>query len=117
MTYIDIAVYAVPTANKADFIAHSEKMLPIFKKHGALSVADCWGDDIPEGKITSLPMAVKCEETETVCFSWIMWSSKEARNDGMGQAMQDMQAAGSDTPPPFDGMRMIFGGFEPVVEA
>lgn len=116
MTFVDIAIYAVPTANREAFQAHAEKIAPIFKQHGALSVADCWGNDIPDGEVTSLPLAVKCKEDETVAFSWITWPSKAARDEGMGKAMADMQAAMTDSPMPFDGKRLIFGGFETVVQ-
>lgn len=117
MTYVDVAIYAVPTDNKAAFVEHARKVAPIFAAHGALSVADCWGDDIPDGAVTSLPMAVKRAAGETVAFSWITWPSKEARDAGMAKAMADMQAQDESNPMPFDGKRMIFGGFETVVEA
>jgi uncharacterized protein YbaA (DUF1428 family) len=117
MTYVDLAVYAVPTERKAEFISHSEVMAPVFTKHGALAAVDCWGDDIPEGEITSLPMAVKCEKNETVCFSWITWPDKAARDAGMAKAMEDMQNMSGNSPMPFDGKRMIFGGFQAIVEA
>ncbi len=79
-------------------------------------MVECWGDDVPDGKLTSFPMAVKCEENETVVFSWIIWSSREARDEGSQKAMADprMQQAGEM---PFDGKRMIFGGFEMIVES
>jgi len=115
MAYVNLAVYAVPTDKKDEFIAHAKQVAPIFKKHGALTVADCWGSDIPDGKVTSLPMAVKCEPGEIVAFSWITWPDKAAQEAGMGKAMADMQAM-TGSPMPFDGKRMIFGGFETVVE-
>lgn len=114
MTWVDLAVYAVPTEAKETFIAHSQKMGPVFKKHGALSLADCWGSEIPDGEVTSLPMAVKCEPHETVAFSWITWPDKVTRDEGMGKAMAEMEAMSE--PMPFDGKRMIFGGFETIVE-
>ena len=117
MTCVDIAVYAVPTERKAEFISHSEKKAPVFTKHGALAAVDCWGDDIPEGKVTSLPMAVKCEKNGTVCFSWITWPDKAKRDTGMAKAMEEMQSMSAASPMPFDGKRMNFGGFETIVEA
>ena len=84
----------------------------IFKEHGALTVVDCWGDDVPQGKLTSMPMAVRAEEGEVVCFSWITWASKEAHATGMGKAMEDPRMRGNAMP--FDGRRIIFGGFEMV---
>ena len=115
MAYIDIAIYAVPTDKKAEFKAHSEEIAPFFKKNGAIAVADCWGEDVPDGEVTSLPMAVKCEPGETVAYSHIIWPDKAARDAGMEKTMADMQAAG-EFAMPFDGKRMIFGGFEPLVE-
>ena len=117
MTYIDIAVYAVPTASKNAFKTHAEQIAPLFRKHGAIAVADCWGADVPGGEVTSLPMAVKCRDEETVAFSCITWPSKAVRDTGMPKAMADMRALGGGTPMPFDGKRMIFGGFEVMVEA
>lgn len=116
MTYISVAVYPVPTARKDEFIAHSKVMAPIFKKHGALAAVDCWGDSVPEGKLTSFPMAVKCEPGETVAYSHIIWADKAAHEAGMEKAMKDMQALEGDNPMPFDGKRMIFADFETVVE-
>ena len=116
MAYVDLAVYAVPTNNRAVFEDHAKQIAPIFKKHGALTVTDCWGDDIPDGEVTSLRMAVQCADDETVAFSWITWPDKAARDAGMGQAMGEMQEKMKDSPMPFDGKRLIFGGFETVVQ-
>ncbi len=116
MTYIDVAIYAVPTANKDAFIAHSKAITPLFTEHGALAAVDCWGADVQEGEITSLPMAVKLEPGETVAYSHIIWPSKAAREAGMPKVMEAMQG-GVGGEMPFDGKRMIFGGFETVIEA
>ena len=69
--------------NKDEYIKHAKEAAVVFKEHGALKLIDCWGDDVPDGEITSFPMAVKCKEDETVVFSWIVWPSKEVRNEGM----------------------------------
>lgn len=116
MAYVDLAVYAVPTNNRDAFEEHARLIAPIFKQHGALTVADCWGNDIPDGEVTSFKMAVKCTDEETVAFSWITWADKAARDEGMGKAMADMQEKLKDSPMPFDGKRLIFGGFETVVQ-
>ena len=79
MTYVDGMVAAVPTAKRMDYLEHSKLTSAVFKKHGATSVVECWGDDVAEGKLTSFPMAVKREPDETVVFSWITWVSKQAR--------------------------------------
>lgn len=119
MTYVQIAVYAVPTANKDAFIAHARQMAPVFKKHGAIKAVDCWGTDVPPGEVTSLPLAVKAGPDETVCFSYMTFESKAAAEACQTAAMQDFQQMAKDQgggAMPFDGSRMIFGGFETVVD-
>lgn len=83
MTYVDGFVAAVPTANREVFRQHAEKAAAVFKEHGALAVVECWGDDVPDGEVTSFPMAVRRNEDETVVFSWILWPTREARDQGM----------------------------------
>ena len=84
MTYIDGFVAAVPTANREKFKKHADEAAAIFKEYGALRVVECWGD-VPEGKITSFPMAVQRKDDETVVFSWIVWPSKGGAQGGLGQ--------------------------------
>jgi len=117
MTYVDGFVAAVPTANKEKYIEHARKAAPVFKKHGALKVVETWGDDVAEGKVTSLPMAVKCKPDETVVFSWVLWADKAARDAGWEKLMADPAMQPDKNPMPFDGQRLIFGGFEMVLEA
>ena len=117
MTYVDGYVLAVPNANKEAYKKLAEIAALIFKDHGALSVVENWGEDVPEGKLTSFPMAVKCQRDETVVFSWISWPSREARDSGMKKAMEDPRMKFDQNIMPFDGKRMIFGGFETIVEA
>ena len=113
MNYIDGFVASVPTTKRADFVTHAQTMGKLFKEHGAISVIDCWGDDVPEGKLTSFPMAVQCKPDETVVFSWITWPSREVRDESWKKLMADprMQSAAE---PPFDGKRLIYGGFQMV---
>lgn len=116
MSYVDGYVLAVPTAKKAEYQALAELASAVFIDHGALSVVENWGEDVPPGKWTSFPLAVQCKDDETVVFSWVVWPSKAARNSGMEQAMADPRF--KDMSPesmPFDGKRMIFGGFETIV--
>ena len=113
MTYIDGFVAAVPNANKDAYIEHARITSPIFKKYGALRVMDNWGDEVPDGEVTSFPMAVKAEPGEVIVFSWIEWPSKEARDKGMEQCMADPVFT-SDMTEPFDGKRMLIGGFETI---
>lgn len=116
MIYVDGYLIPVPDANKVAYKALAEKAATVFRKHGALRVVECWGDDVPEGKLTSFSMAVKRGEGETVVFSWIEWPTKEARNAGMKLAMEDLSGAMDPANNPFDGKRLIFGGFQAIVE-
>jgi uncharacterized protein YbaA (DUF1428 family) len=116
MTYVDGFVAAVPTANRERFKKHAEEAADVFKENGALKVVECWGDDVPEGQVTSFPMAVKRQPDETVVFSWIVWPSREVRDKGMKALMQDPRMQPGANPMPFDGKRMIFGGFVPIVD-
>ena len=115
MGYIDGFVLAVPKDNKELYIKHAVDAARVFKEYGALSLTDCWGDEVPDGDVTSFPLAVKCEENEVVCFSWVTWPSKEVRNEGMEKAMEDPRLSPEINPMPFDGKRMIFGGFNIIV--
>ena len=117
MTYVDGFVAAVPTANREAFRTHAETAAAVFKELGALKVVDCWGDDVPEGEVTSFPMAVKRNEDESVVFGWIIWPSREVRDAGMQKAMEDPRMQPDRNPMPFDGKRLIYGGFEIIAEA
>jgi uncharacterized protein YbaA (DUF1428 family) len=116
MSYIDGFVAAVPTANKAAYLDHVRTAAPVFKEHGALRMVECWGDDVPDGKLTSFPMAVKKEAGETVVFSWIVWPDKRARDDGMKKVMADPRMQPDVNPMPFDGRRIIYGGFDMILD-
>jgi uncharacterized protein YbaA (DUF1428 family) len=116
MTYIDGFVAAVPTANREKYRKHAQEAAEIFKKNGALKVVESWGDDVPEGQVTSFPMAVKRKDDETVVFSWITWPSRQVRDQGMKKVMDDPRMQPGANPMPFDGKRMIYGGFETIVE-
>ncbi len=118
MTYVDGFVIPVPEGKKQAYLELAQKAAPIFKEHGALSVVECWGNDLPDGKTTDFRMAVKAEAGENIVFSWITWPSKEARDAGNAKAMADERMAmGGSGAMPFDGKRMVFGGFETIVEA
>ncbi|MCW8956921.1 MAG: DUF1428 domain-containing protein [Gammaproteobacteria bacterium] len=116
MSYIDGFVVAVPTANKAIYKKYAETAAVIFKEYGALKLVECWGDNVPEGEVTSFPLAVKCKKDETVVFSWISWPSRKIRDQGMEKAMADPRLNPDTNPMPFDGNRMIYGGFEVIVD-
>ena len=116
MTYVDGYVAAVPTANREKFKKHAEAAAKVFKEHGVLKVVECWGDDVPDGQVTSFPMAVKRKDDETVVFSWIVWPSRETRKAAWEKVMADPRMQPDKNPMPFDGKRMIYGSFEPIVE-
>lgn len=117
MTYVDGFVAAVPTENKEAFRKHAEDASVVFKEYGALSQVECWGDDVPEGKLTDFSKAVQLEPGETVVFSWITWPDKTTRDAAMKKIMVDPRMHPDVNPMPFDGRRMIFGGFEMIVNA
>ena len=116
MNYVDGFVCAVPKANKQKYIELATKAAAAFKEHGALRVVECWGDDVPDGKATSFPMAVKKTDDETVVFSWVTWASREARDAGWKKAMEDPRMQPDANPMPLDGKRLIYGGFQIIME-
>lgn len=110
MTYYTGSVAAVPTANKDAYIEHAKAAWPYFRDYGAIRMVDTWGEDVPPGKQTDFIRAVQAGDDETVVFSWIEWPDRETCD----AAWQKMQL---DAPPlemPYDGSRMIFGGFSPL---
>jgi uncharacterized protein YbaA (DUF1428 family) len=120
MPYIDGFVIAVPTARKQEFIDHALKANGVFKELGATRILECWGDDVPDGKLTDFRKAVHAKEDETVVFSWVEWPDKAKRDAAMSRMDELMKTDDrfnpETNPMPFDGQRMIFGGFAPVVE-
>jgi len=115
MAYVDGFVAAVPNAKRDAYVKHATEAAKMFRKHGAQQVVECWGDDVPDGKLTSFPMAVKKEADETVIFSWVTWPSKDVRDAAWKAMMEDQSMKPEDMP--FDGKRMIYGGFTVVVDA
>jgi uncharacterized protein YbaA (DUF1428 family) len=115
MSYVDGMVAAVPTAKREAYVRHAREAAATFKQNGALAVVECWGDDVPEGKLTSFPLAVRRKDDETVVLSWIVWPSREARDAAWARLMND--ASMQPSAMPFDGTRMIYGGFATLVEA
>jgi uncharacterized protein YbaA (DUF1428 family) len=120
MAYVDGFVIAVPTANKQKFIDHANTADVVFKEMGAIRIVECWADDVPDGKVTDFRRSVQATEDESVCFSWIEWPDKETRDAAFKKMMDpnnpDPRMDSANNPMPFDGKRMIFGGFMPVVD-
>lgn len=120
MSYIDGFVIAVPKANRKKFIDHANTADSMFIEMGALRVIECWADDVPDGTLTDFRKAVQATEDEEVAFSWIEWPDKATRDacfaKMMDPANSDPRMDMATNPPPFDGKRMIFGGFSPVVD-
>jgi uncharacterized protein YbaA (DUF1428 family) len=120
MAYIDGFVIAVPTASKQAFIDHATTSDSMFIEMGATRVVECWGDDVPGGTLTDFRKAVQASDDETVVFSWIEWPDKATRDAGFAKMMDpantDPRMDPAKNPVPFDGKRMIFGGFAPLVD-
>lgn len=114
MSYIDGVVIGVATADKAKFVDHAQRMDRIMLEHGAIQVVDGWGDDVPDGTLTDFKRAVQAEEDETIVFGWVLWPDKATRDAGWAAMRQDERM--NAEPMPFDGKRMIFGGFTTVVD-
>lgn len=113
MAYIDGFLIAVENGRKQEFLDHANRLDPLFLEFGALRVVESWGDDVPDGKITDFRKAVQAKEGETVVFAWIEWPDKPTRDAGMAKMRTDPRMTGETMP--FDGKRMIFGGFAAVV--
>ncbi len=116
MSYHDGFVIAVPVANKATFIEHAASAAPLFKELGATRVVETWGDAVPDGKVTDFKRAVRANADEAVVFSWIEYPSKTARDAANQRMRNDPRMKEMAASMPFDGQRMIFGGFTPIVE-
>ena len=118
MSYIDGFVIPVADGDRERYRAAAQKFHEKFKSYGALRQVECWGDDVPDGKVTDFKRAVDAKPGETVVFSWIEWPSKEARVAGWEKVMADerMKPPEPDKTP-FDGKRMFWGGFAPILDA
>ncbi len=116
MTYVDGFVIAVPNEKKEAYLQYARECVPVFKKYGARRMVENWGVDVPDGELTSFPMAVKRKPDETVMFSWIEWPSKQVRDEGMEQLVQDPFFEGDEEFTIFDAKRMILGGFETILD-
>ena len=116
MTYVDGFVLAVPAARKEEFRRHAAEAAPLFRQFGATRVVEAWGDDVPDGKVTDFKGAVKAEEGETVVFSWFEYPDRATRDAANEKMRSDPGMAAMGASMPFDGKRMIMGGFASIVE-
>ncbi|MGN6537831.1 MAG: DUF1428 domain-containing protein [Mesorhizobium sp.] len=117
MSYVDGFLIALPKANIEAYKKMAEICREVWMSHGALAYAECLADDVPYGELTSFPRAVQAKEDETVVFSWIVYRDRAHRDEVNSKVMNDPRMAGAMNDAPFDGKRMIFGGFEMVVES
>ncbi|KZD11919.1 DUF1428 domain-containing protein [Oceanibaculum pacificum] len=116
MKYVEGFVCAVPAANKQAYIAHAAKAAKLVKEYGVSRMVECWGDDVPDGTVTDFRGAVKAQADEVVVFSWFEYPSKEVRDAAMQKMMSDPRMKDMAGEMPFDGKRMIFGGFVPILD-
>jgi len=116
MAFVDGFIAAVPNDKREDFISHARKFGEIIRDFGALKVVDCLAADIPDGKVTSFPLAVQCKEDEIISFSWVIWPDKATRDAAWEKMQNDPRFDPSENPMPFDGKRLIYGGFDMVCE-
>jgi uncharacterized protein YbaA (DUF1428 family) len=115
MSYVTGFLTPVPSANKSAYVASARQGWDMFKKYGAVAMTECWGEDVPDGKMTSFPMAVKKKDDEVVVFSWLIWPDRKTADDAWARMQED--PAMKDMQMPFDGQRMMWGGFTPVFES
>jgi len=114
MAYGDGFLIPVPESKREEYRVMAEKVAPAFMEYGALRIVECWGSDVPDGKITDFKRAVKAEQGENVVFAWIVWPSKEVRDAANVKIMNDDRMKPDEMP--FDGQRMIFGGFDILMD-
>jgi uncharacterized protein YbaA (DUF1428 family) len=116
MTYVEGFLTPVPTANKDVYTQHAHGAIELFKGLGATRFVEAWGDDVPDGKVNDLKQSVNLKDDETVLFSWLEYPDKATRDAANEKMMSDPNAAEAMKDMPFDGSRMIFAGFESIVD-
>lgn len=114
--YVDGYLLPVPEANRSQYRDLARKCADVFLEHGALRVVEAWGDDVPAGKTTDYRRAVLLEDGESVVFSWIEWPSRQVRDAAWPRLMADERMKPDSGRMPFDGKRMIWGGFETILD-
>ena len=116
MAYVDGFVLAVPKDKIDAYEMLAQTACAIWMEHGALDYVECIGDDVPYGELTSFPRAVQAKDDEVVIFAWVVYESRQIRDAVMAKVMADERLKMDWSAMPFDGKRMIFGGFQPFVE-
>ncbi len=116
MTYIDVFMAAVPRSNKAAYIAHATRFADMFKQYGALEYVEAWANDVPDGDVTSMIKAVAKTDDEDVVVGWMVWPDKAVRDAGWQACERDPVMVEIGGSMPFDGKRMIFGGFDQLLK-
>jgi uncharacterized protein YbaA (DUF1428 family) len=118
MSYIDSVVVPVPTASLAAYRRTARKVGKLWLEHGALQYTECVADDVDPGKSTSFPRSVKLKDGETVVVGFVRYRSRSHRDKVLAKVMGDPRMAAIMDPKamPFDGRRMFWGGFKPIVE-
>ena len=116
MSYVDGFVIAVPKDKIDAYRAMAKLGSEVWMEYGAVSYVECLADDVPYGELTSFPRAVQATDDETVVFSWIVYKDKASRDEIMAKVMADERLKSFMTDMPFDGKRMIFGGFQAFIE-
>lgn len=114
MAYVDGFLIPVSNARKEEYRAHEEKWWPWFRDKGATGLVVCWGDEVPEGQQTDFRRAVDLQPDETVVFAWMTWPDKTIRDKAFAAMMEDGSMDMAEMP--FDGKRMVYGGFAPILE-
>jgi uncharacterized protein YbaA (DUF1428 family) len=115
MAYVDGFLIAVPKDKMDAYREMAAMGEKVWRKHGAIEYVECFGDDTPYGELTSFPRAVQAKDDEVVVFSWIVYPSKEVRDACNKKIMSDPDMQWDADKMPFDGKRMIFGGFVPFL--
>jgi len=116
MAYVDGFVLAVPKDRFAEYETMARLGCEVWTEHGALAYVEAKADDVPYGELTSFPRAVQAKEDETVVFSWIVYRDRAHRDEVNARVMADPRMEGAMETAPFDGRRMIYGGFQGFVE-
>lgn len=114
MTYYSGFVAAVPTERRDDYITHAKASWPMFKRHGALRMVECWGEDVPHGKQTDFYRATQAQDGEVPVFSWIEWPDRATADAAWAAMMAEDHPEMGEMP--FDGARMFWGGFAPILD-